>query len=685
MATLLQVLPALDSGGVERGTVDLARYLVRHGHRAIVASAGGKLVAEIEAAGVMHLTLPLASKNPWRIYRNAQLLEDVIGDHGVELVHARSRAPAWSAQIAAERCNCPFVTTFHAIYGGYGNPLKRRYNSVMARGARVIAISDYVAEHVGDVYGVAPPILRTIHRGVDVDAFDPEQVDEERIRAVAGKFAVPDGMKIAMLPGRITRIKGHKLVIDAVTRLQRHDFAVLFVGPETPGNAYAAEVRAKIAATGLEQRVRFVGSCDDMPAALALADVVLAPSIGPEAFGRVSVEAQAMGTPVIVTAIGGPGRDHAAGGDRLAGPAERPDRTGHRPRTGIGHAGGSQGAVAGPGAQVGFGAVHRRADVPGDARRLSRTRAGHRLMAEILVIKHGALGDVVLATGAMQAIRRHHLHDRITLLTTRPFAKFLEPSGWFAEFVVDDQPTLWTPFRLLALLRRLGKRRFVMVYDLQTSQRTGMYFALWPRPRPRWSGIAKGCSHPDRDPQRTQIHTVARLKGQLAQAGIKDVPPPRVDFLKGDIAALAPAEPFALLVPGCAPHRPDKRWPAVHYGELANYLLALGMRPVLIGTAAEADAIKAILEVCPDALDLGGKTDFGQIAALARRAKLAVGNDTGPMHLIAAAPCPVLTLFSGASTPERSAPGWPGEPWLRREPLTALGLDEVTAALPRVG
>ena len=305
-------------------------------------------------------------------------------------------------------------------------------------------------------------------------------------------------------------------------------------------------------------------------------------------------------------------------------------------------------------------------------------------MAAILVIKHGALGDVVLATGAMAAIKQRHADDQVTLLTTRPFAKLLAQSEWFCDIVVDDQPNLLKPLRLFSLLRRLAKRRFAFVYDLQTSQRTSMYFALWPRPRPRWSGVAKGCSCPDRQPGREQVHATARLRGQVAQAGITQVPPPRVDFLQGDVHDLAPDQPFALLVPGCAPHRPDKRWPASHYGELANYLLALGLRPVLIGTAAEADALRQIKAICPDALDLGGRTDFGQIAELARRARLAVGNDTGPMHLIAAAPCPVLTLFSGASTPERSAPGWPDEPWIKREPLTALGVDEVAAALPRM-
>jgi glycosyltransferase involved in cell wall biosynthesis len=307
MATLLQVLPALERGGVERGTVDLARFLKRAGHQPLVASAGGGLVAELEADGITHLTLPLASKNPLTIWQNAARLGELMRRHRVELVHARSRAPAWSARIASRRAGTPFVTTFHAVYGGYDYRLKRRYNAVMAAGDRVIAISDYVAQHVCEVYGVGPDVLRTIYRGVEVGEFDPAAVSPERIAKLRAQFQVPAGRQVVLLPGRVTRIKGHLLVAEAVAKIARDDFVVLFVGPDTPGSSYSAELHAKIQALGLAERVRLVGGTGDMAAALALADLVLAPSIGPEAFGRVSVEAQAMGRPVIAADIGGLG------------------------------------------------------------------------------------------------------------------------------------------------------------------------------------------------------------------------------------------------------------------------------------------------------------------------------------------------------------------------------------------
>lgn len=305
-------------------------------------------------------------------------------------------------------------------------------------------------------------------------------------------------------------------------------------------------------------------------------------------------------------------------------------------------------------------------------------------MAEILVIKLGALGDVILATGAMQAIRRHHAHDRLTLLTTQPFAAMLERSGWFDRVIVDERPKLWTPLKLWHLVRTFADGHFSRVYDLQTSSRSSWYFSLWPRPKPEWSGIARGCSLPDANPERDSdaLHNVERLKIQLAQAGIADVPPLNIDFLDGDVAELVPDGPFVLLVPGSAPHRLVKRWPAERYGALAAELLSCGFTPMLVGGKAEADAIEAVRTACPAAIDLSGRTSLGQVAALGRRAAFAVGNDTGPMHLIAAAGCPVLTLFSSAGAPSRSAPGWPDGLWLQRDSLADLTVEDVLAALP---
>jgi glycosyltransferase involved in cell wall biosynthesis len=305
---VLQVLPALDEGGAERGTVDLARYLIGHGWRALIASSGGAAQSELEAIGARCIRLPLHSKNPFTIRTNIRRLQRLIREHRVELVHARSRAPAWSAYYAARRCKVPFLTTFHGVYLGSEGLFKRRYNAIMARGERVIAISDYVAEHIRSRYQVPPERLRMIPRGVDTAAFDPAAISEERRAALAERWNLEPGTKVLMLPGRVVRRKGHTLLLRALERLPRRNFVCLMVGDVEGGSTYPGEVEGLIGAMDLREVVRMVGACEDMPAAFSLADVVVVPStLAPEPFGRVAVEAQAMGKPVVVTDIGGLG------------------------------------------------------------------------------------------------------------------------------------------------------------------------------------------------------------------------------------------------------------------------------------------------------------------------------------------------------------------------------------------
>jgi ADP-heptose:LPS heptosyltransferase len=300
----------------------------------------------------------------------------------------------------------------------------------------------------------------------------------------------------------------------------------------------------------------------------------------------------------------------------------------------------------------------------------------------ILVIKLGALGDIVLATGPFKAIRAHHPGAHINLLTTPPFADFLRPSGWFDEIWTEDRPKLVEPGKWLALRRRLRASAFDRVYDLQTSDRSGWYFRLMgPGVRPEWSGIAKGCSHPHANPQRDFMHSIERQREQLAMAGIDDVPDSDLSWVQADIARFNLPDRFVLLVPGGAPHRPAKRWPAARYSELAQHLAGQGAAPVILGGAAEADIAAAITAACPQAIDLTGRTDLSDIAALGRAAAGAVGNDTGPMHMIAAAGCPSVVLFSADSDPALTAPRGASVAVLRKETLAALPLDEVESAL----
>jgi glycosyltransferase involved in cell wall biosynthesis len=300
---VLQIVPRLGSGGAERGTVDIAGALVAAGWTSYVASAGGPLERDLVRAGSTHLTLPLASKNPLLLRRNATALTRLIRRFGIDIVHARSRAPAWSAWSAASATGRHFVTTFHNAYGS-GGAFKRWYNSVMARGERVIAISQFVADHAVQAYGIGPDRLRTIPRGVDLDIFDPDRVGAQRIVSLARLWRLPDGAPVVMLPARLTRWKGGLDLISAIAALGRPDVCCLFVGPEQR-RGFRRELEAAIERNGLTGLFRIVEECRDMPAAYMLADVVVSASSDPEGFGRVVIEAQAMGRPVVATDHGG--------------------------------------------------------------------------------------------------------------------------------------------------------------------------------------------------------------------------------------------------------------------------------------------------------------------------------------------------------------------------------------------
>jgi glycosyltransferase involved in cell wall biosynthesis len=302
--TVLQILPSLNGGGVERGTIEMASALKENGWTPIVASSGGIMTQELKRIGVRHITLPLASKNPVVMHRNISRIAAIVREFDVNIIHARSRAPAWSAYFAAKRTGAHFVTTFHAAYnrGGF---LKNAYNAVMTRGERVIAISDFIADHILSNYDVAPEKVITIPRGVDCRKFNPAAIHAERIFDMARSWDLPDGVPVIMLPGRLTRLKGHTTFIEALARLKEREFLALLVGSTEGRESYCEELNTLVKSSGLEGRVQIKGHCDDMAVALMLSDVVVSATTVPEGFGRVAVEAQAMGRPVIATAHGG--------------------------------------------------------------------------------------------------------------------------------------------------------------------------------------------------------------------------------------------------------------------------------------------------------------------------------------------------------------------------------------------
>ena len=265
---LLQVLPALVSGGVERGTVEITQAVAETGWTALVTSAGGPMVSAVQRAGGRHIVLPLDTKNPVTIWRNAARLAALIRQERVCIVHARSRAPAWSAWLACRRTGAHFITTYHGAYGE-NFPFKRRYNAIMARGEIVIAASRFIAELIVRRHGVYPTRIRVIPRGVDPALFDPAHVPAQRIDALARQWGLRRDQPIVMLPGRVTWWKGHSVLLDALARMARRDVQCVFVG-RTAERETARLVR-QARRLGVTDRLAIVGHCEDVPTALMLA------------------------------------------------------------------------------------------------------------------------------------------------------------------------------------------------------------------------------------------------------------------------------------------------------------------------------------------------------------------------------------------------------------------------------
>jgi glycosyltransferase involved in cell wall biosynthesis len=301
---ILQIIPELGPGGAEQGCIDIAAELVASGAVAIVVSNGGSRLPELARTGASHINLPVHSKNPLTMWKNIRALRKIIYRYNVNIVHARSRAPAWSAFYACRNTRAHFMTTCHAPYN-IKSESKRFYNSSIAQGERVIAISNFVADYLKKNYKIDDTRIRLIPRGIPMDRFHPTAVTPERMIGLANDWRIPDGSSIVMLPGRLTRWKGHKVLIDALASLERKDLFCVIIGSDQGRKEYRAELEAYIKEKNLGGSVRMVDHCKDMPAAYMLASVVVCPSIEPEGFGRVPVEAQAMGRPIIAADHGG--------------------------------------------------------------------------------------------------------------------------------------------------------------------------------------------------------------------------------------------------------------------------------------------------------------------------------------------------------------------------------------------
>lgn len=300
----MQIIPELSAGGAEQGCIDIAGELVKAGARSIVVATGGSRIGELARSKAEFIPLPVNSKNPFVMYQNIGAIRRLITKYKVDIVHVRSRAPAWSAYHAVRGTNAHFMTTCHAPYNVHSK-LKRFYNSIIARGERVVAISEYVAQYLMREYNCPPERIRLIHNGIGLEKFHPQMVGIQRMATILRTWRIEDGAPIIMLPGRLTRWKGHHVLLQALAQLKRPDVFCVLVGSDQGRIEYRAELEQMTKDLGLSGQVRIVDHCNDMPAAYMVSSVIVSASTDPEGFGRVPVEAQAMGRPVIATDHGG--------------------------------------------------------------------------------------------------------------------------------------------------------------------------------------------------------------------------------------------------------------------------------------------------------------------------------------------------------------------------------------------
>ncbi len=651
---VLQILPALEVGGVERGTVDLARELVRRGHKAVVISSGGRLVGELVKAGVKHLTLPVHRKSLFSFALVPQL-RAFIERERIDIVHARSRVPAWLAYWAVRGTDAQFVTTCHGYYS------KRFTSCVMGWGRRVIVISRVVGRHMVEDFRVPPGRLRLIHRGVD---FSPFHFNADKFGEAAGS-----GCWRIVSVGRLTPIKGFDVLIRAFQRVAaQFPKAELHIvgGPEPGKESHAEDLKALARHLGLGSRVTFHGPAAAMAPHFAAAHVVALATTKPEAFGRVLVEGAACGAIPVATDSGGavdivrhgetgllvPAADPEALAQALAGllvdpvrmreMAERADRD-----------------------------ARERFDLAGMVDKTLQVYDEVSHERRILVVKLGALGDVVLATPTLRALKRRYPKGKLTVLTDQAFESVLAMSPDVDEIQTIQRshfrahPAAW-----LRLAGRLKREHFDICLDLQNTWRT--HLMALAAGIPRRLGFRRGpmawCLTDRVAREAARLSPVEQQAKLLARLGIAHFDPALRLRLPEGLSNLLDArlsdewigagQGYIVFAAGASRAWPSKLWKAERFRELAGRLHeAFGRRVILVGDSHEGSRAREILKEAQDGAIANwvGKTSLPELAALIARADLVVTSDSAPLHLAAAFGTPAVAFF-GPTDPARHLP-----------------------------
>ena len=660
--TILQILPSLQGGGVETGTVDLARSLVAQGHRSIVISSGGPMVKELEEAGVIHYLLPVHRKVPWTIVPLADRVREVVESHGVDVIHARSRVPAMIGYLAwrkvaaravfrlggRQRIPC-FITTAH---GYYSNHL---FSRVMGWGRFVIANSERVARHMMDVFGVPAERVRPIPRGVDLSKFE---WTEPRREVSRGEWRI-------LSLGRITPIKGHRELLRAFGIVSKSfPRAKLLIVGAARGRyeGYLRELKSIAQKMGIEDQVEFSGHESDVPALLKKTDLLVLSSTGQEAFGRVLIEAGAIGVPVVATRVGGVPEVIL---DRKTGLLVPPGDP-------MALATAIMSLLKDRGLAIELAQTNRRRieEVYPLSRMVNETLEVYRQGSEslrILVIKLSAAGDVVLITPSLRALRNHFPKAHITVLVGRDHRELLLRCPYLDELMVFDPAHDRSLKGLLRLGAKLRAVQVDLAVDLQNNRISHWLGFLSGAPQRygwggrRWSELLTHRATPPAEPMPPVQHQfrLLQLLGVEQAPGNLELWPgardqERIQELIRD-SWVAENQLLVAVHPGGK--WPSKRWPAERVVELVDRLAKEARaRVVLVGSEAEKELCEQIHRISHSKpAVLAGGTSLNELAALLKHCKVFIGGDSAPLHIAASMGIPIVTLF-GSTDPVRHLP-----------------------------
>lgn len=651
---VLQILPELNAGGVETGTLDLAKYLVRLGHKSIVVSNGGELVTGLIDNGASHYRLPVHSKNPLLIFRQIFRLIEIIKKEQVDIVHARSRAPAWAAYFACKSTGTVFVTTCHGYYG------KQASGKVMAWGRRVIVPSSAVAKHMAEGFLTNLEKIRLIPRGVDLEKFtffDPEKKRRQ------GSF------KVGMI-GRITRLKGHPYFIKAMARLacQIPGLKILIVG-DAPASKqkYLNQLKKLIEKLGLSQITEFLGSQKDIPAILSQLDVLVMATTTQEAFGRVIVEAQASGVPVIATKVGGvmdiikdeetgllipPGNAEAISGAALKIFKEK--------------------ETAAKIAQSAYIEVREKFNLDLMGKRTLAVYEEALSDFNILLLKFSTLGDTVLSTAAVRAVREKFKYSSISLVVEK------ESEGMFLNCPYIDHLITYDSkekdkgiFGFTMLASYLRKQKFDMVIDLQNNRRSHLLSFLGLIPFRYGYGSNKLGFLLNRrvkvnsrliDPVSRQFKILNLLGINLKQAELELWPSQEdKNYVERFLIShnINEAQRIVGLNISASRQWESKNWPLSHIARLCIELSKNGLRPVITGVKEDIESSEKLMQMAKGTgvVNACGKTTLNQLACLIKRCDAYVSCDSAPLHVSASQGTPIVALFGPTDYRRHLPPG----------------------------